>query len=135
MTSQALGIILYNADGSTFNHVVIPRNTKVPCTHEQNTRTLLDGQNALDIKVTQGEERDPELVTVVGTGELSLPAYPKGAPLKVIYAYDVDQTVRVEVIDLTANASLGSFNIERVANLRPEEVQEAQRKIGGMEVN
>lgn len=135
VTSQALGIILYNADGSTFNHVVIPRNTKVPCTHEQNTRTLLDGQNALDIKVTQGEERDPELVTVVGAGELSLPAYPKGAPLKVIYAYDVDQTVRVEVIDLTANASLGSFNIERVANLRPEEVQEAQRKIGGMEVN
>ncbi len=135
VTSQALGIILYNADGSTFNHVVIPRNTKVPCTHEQNTRTLLDGQNALDIKVTQGEERDPELVTVVGTGELSLPAYPKGAPLKVIYAYDVDQTIRVEVIDLTANASLGSFNIERVANLRPEEVQEAQRKIGGMEVN
>lgn len=135
VTSQALGIILYNADGSTFNHVVIPRNTKVPCTHEQNTRTLLDGQNALDIKVTQGEERAPDLVTVVGTGELSLPAYPKGAPLKVIYAYDVDQTVRVEVIDLTANASLGSFNIERVANLRPEEVQEAQRKIGGMEVN
>lgn len=135
VTSQALGIILYNADGSTFNHVVIPRNTKVPCTHEQNTRTLLDGQNALDIKVTQGEERDPELVTIVGTGELSLPAYPKGAPLKVIYAYDVDQTVRVEVIDLTANASLGSFNIERVANLRPEEVQEAQCKIGGMEVN
>lgn len=135
VTSQALGIILYNADGSTYNHVVIPRNTKVPCTHEQNARTLLDGQNALDIKVTQGEELDPELVTVVGTGELSLPAYPKGAPLKVIYAYDVDQTVRVEVIDLTANASLGSFNIERVANLRPEEVQEAQRKIGGMEVN
>lgn len=135
VTSQALGIILYNADGSTFNHVVIPRNTKVPCTHEQNTRTLLDGQNALDIKVTQGEERDPELVTIVGAGELSLPAYPKGAPLKVIYAYDVDQTVRVEVIDLTATASLGSFNIERVANLRPEEVQEAQRKIGGMEVN
>ena len=132
VTSQALGIILYNADGSTFNHVVIPRNTKVPCTHEQNTRTLLDGQNALDIK---GEERDPDLVTIVGSGELSLPAYPKGAPLKVIYAYDVDQTVRVEVIDLTANASLGSFNIERVANLRPEEVQEAQRKIGGMEVN
>lgn len=135
VTSQALGIILYTAEGTTFNHVVIPRNTKVPCTHEQKTRTLLDGQNALDIKVTQGEERDPELVTVVGTGELSLPAYPKGAPLKVIYAYDVDQTVRVEVIDLTANASLGSFNIERVANLRPEEVQEAQRKIGGMEVN
>lgn len=135
VTSQALGIILYNADGSTFNHVVIPRNTKVPCTHEQNAQTLFDGQNALDIKVTQGEERDPELVTVVGSGELSLPAYPKGAPLKVIYAYDVDQTVRVEVIDLTANASLGSFNIERVANLRPEEVQEAQRKIGGMEVN
>lgn len=135
VTSQALGIILYNADGSTFNHVVIPRNTKVPCTHEQNTRTLLDGQNALDIKVTQGEEHDPDLVTIVGSGELSLPAYPKGAPLKVIYAYDVDQTVRVEVIDLTANASLGSFNIERVANLRPEEVQEAQRKIGGMEVN
>ena len=39
------------------------------------------------------------------------------------------------MIDLTANASLGSFNIERVANLRPEEVEEAQRKIGGMEVN
>ena len=51
------------------------------------------------------------------------------------YEYDVDQTVVVEVYDLTANKSLGTIKIERVANLGEGELGEMEQKIGGMQIN
>ena len=127
VTSQALGVILIEADGVTeFNQVMIERNTKVPAKTELKTKTAYDRQTAVHVKVTQGDERDPQNVTTV---------YPKGSPLRVSYEYDVDQTVVVEVYDLTANKSLGTIKIERVANLGEGELGEMEQKIGGMQIN
>ena len=89
----------------------------------------------MHVKVTQGDERDPQNVTIVGEGQLEIPVYPKGSPLRVSYEYDVDQTVVVEVYDLTANKSLGTIKIERVANLGEGELGEMEQKIGGMQIN
>ena len=136
VTSQALGVILIEADGVTeFNQVMIERNTKVPAKTELKTKTAYDRQTAVHVKVTQGDERDPQNVTIVGEGQLEIPVYPKGSPLRVSYEYDVDQTVVVEVYDLTANKSLGTIKIERVANLGEGELGEMEQKIGGMQIN
>jgi len=136
VTSQALGVILIEADGVTeFNQVMIERNTKVPAKTELKTKTAYDRQTAVHVKVTQGDGRDPQNVTIVGEGQLEIPVYPKGSPLRVSYEYDVDQTVVVEVYDLTANKSLGTIKIERVANLGEGELGEMEQKIGGMQIN
>ena len=136
VTSQALGVILFEEDGTTeYNCVMIERNEKVPATREINVKTAIDRMTAVEVKVTQGDDRDPELVTIVGEGQLALPPYPKGSPLRVSYSYDVDQTVVVEVYDLTADASLGTIEIERVANLGEADVEQLEEKIGGMQIN
>jgi molecular chaperone DnaK len=74
-------------------------------------------------------------VTVIGGKDIPMPPYPAGAPIEVYYAYDVDQTIFVEVYDRTANCLLGSFEIDRIANFSDEEVIDRKRKIQGLEIN
>ena len=54
-----------------------------------------------------------------------MPAYPKNSPIEIIYAYDPDQTVYIEVIDKVTNKSLGNFEIDRTSNLSDAEVVNA----------
>ena len=134
VTSQALGAILfkYNTD-EKINIIIIPRNSEVPAKHSRKVCTRYDYQESSLVTVTQGDDEDPEFVTIVGKGVLDMPIkYPKDAPLEYIYKYDVDQIINVEVIDLTANISLGTFQIDRVANLTQEQVEKANYKIGSM---
>lgn len=134
VTSQALGAILfkYNTD-EKINRIIIPRNSEVPAKHNREVYTRYNYQESILVTVTQGDDEDPEFVTIVGKGVLDMPIkYPKGAPLEYIYKYDVDQIINVEVIDVTANISLGTFQIDRVANLTQEQIEKANYKIGSM---
>ena len=99
------------------NSVVIPRNSKIPSKHTVGGRTVGDNQTELLIRVTQGDGADLDYVTTIGKSVLRIPPYPKGAPIEIIYYYDIDQTVGIEVFDLTANISLGTFEIDRTAEL------------------
>lgn len=133
VTSQGLGTIFVDADTQQFaNAVLIPRNTQIPCTESDVFYTVCDNQESVRVRVTQGDSSNPDFVVVVGSGELRLPPHPEGSPLKVIYRYDIDQIVQVEVIDLTANQSLGEFEIDRDANLNQQEVDEASARVAGL---
>lgn len=138
VTSQALGVIVLkdpeHADEEV-NLVVIPRNTKVPAEHSAEVSTVHDNQSHIDVRVTQGDDEDPAFVVEVGKGTLALPSYPKGSPIGVTYRYDVDQTVEVDVVDLVTNTPLGSFEVDRVANLTEAQVLEAQSKMRAITVS
>lgn len=135
VTSQAMGVITLSDDLHTLvNSIVIPRNTKIPAKLERELRTIRDGQTAIEIEVTQGDDTDPQYVVVVGSKTLSLPPYPAGSPIRVIYAYDIDQTIFVEVIDLVANVSMGTFEIDRLANLDDQQVADAATKVAKLTV-
>ncbi|TQL69077.1 molecular chaperone DnaK [Nocardioides albertanoniae] len=137
VTSQALGVIvLEDAEHDReANLVVIGRNTKVPAEESRQVRTTYDSQTQVEVRVTQGDDTDPAFVVEIGRSMLSLPPYPQGAPLRITYHYDVDQTVFVELEDLTANRSLGTFEVERVANLTAAQVELAEAKIRAITVN
>lgn len=134
VTSQALGALLYEeGTDDLFNYVVIPRNSAVPGQYTDEIRTREKYQSKIRIQVTQGEDRDPDFVTRVGEGTLHMERiYPTTVPLRLIYKYDIDQTIEVEVIDLTADVSLGTFMTDRVANLKQDQVEQAAQRIGGM---
>lgn len=136
VTSQALGVILRNVDtGRDVNKIVIPRNSKIPTKYSVDASTTVDNQTELRIQVTQGDDEDPEFVTEIGESTLRIPPYPEGAPIEITYQYDIDQTVGIEVFDLTANTSLGTFEIDRVANLDDDDVRNAAIKISDLNVN
>lgn len=134
VTSQALGVVLLNERDQDENFVVIPKNAKIPTKGEQHARTVVDQQSCILVRVTQGEDSDVRYVTEIGSKEIPIPSYPKGAPFTVAYAYDIDQTVYVELYDETAHNIVGKFEIDRIMNMSEEEVQNAMRRISQMDI-
>ncbi|MEU4191396.1 Hsp70 family protein [Kribbella sp. NPDC026611] len=136
VTSQGLGTLAL-AEGSTRmeNFVIVPPNTPIPAASTNLFQTVDDGQTKLLVQVTQGDDHDPDYVKVIGERELVIPPYAAGAGVKVAFAYDIDQTVSIEVTDLTANRSLGTFEVSDVANMTPAQKFDATEKIRALEVS
>jgi len=138
VTSQALGTIALNEDKVPRNFIIIPRNRKIPASESEVFNTVNEGQTEINIQVTQGDDEDPEYVRFVtkeGGQLFSIPPYPAGAPIRITFHYDIDQTIQVEVTDVTANKSLGTFEVDNVANLSDEDIAAARQKNKNLEVN
>ncbi|MGI6878975.1 Hsp70 family protein [Microbacterium sp. gxy059] len=132
VTSQALGTVAQDDDGVDRNWVVIERNTKVPATGEQ-ILTTLSPRTELHVWVTQGDDPDIDFTTEIGHGVFPLEEeWPTGTDFRVVYHYDIDQTVTVEVFRLPEDLLVGVFEIDRVANLTEEAVEAAAAKVGAM---
>lgn len=129
-TSHGLGTLARNpSNGRMENTVIIPRNSPIPTKRQDLFSTTHDRQTEIAVEVTQGDSIDPEDVQILETKLIQLPEYPAGAPLVVAYAYDIDQTIFVEVTDLTANTSLGSFEVYAPQNLSDQEVRDATKRM------
>lgn len=135
VTSQSLGVIQVDTStGRDINTIVIPRNSKIPTKLSADGFTAVENQTSIEVKVTQGDDTNPDYVVEIGSKELPVPPYPKGSPVRVTYAYDIDQTVFVELTDLTTNRSLGTFEIDRLANLSDEQVRAAADKVSSLSI-
>jgi molecular chaperone DnaK len=138
VTSQALGVLALNDERQMRNTIIIPRNTKIPAKGSDFFNTVRDGQAEIKLQVTQGDDEDPEyvrLITKEGGQLFSIPPYPAGAPIQITFHYDIDQTIQVEITNLTTGTSIGTFEIDNVANLSDEEVAAARQKNKQLEVN
>ena len=74
-----------------FNDIVIPRDTKLPCSITKTYTVVSDGQKVIDCSVTQseGEEKDVEFVNLISNEPLELSKNAKaGDPIEVTYSYD-----------------------------------------------
>jgi molecular chaperone DnaK (HSP70) len=136
VTSQGLGTLARIEGTSRMENVVIVApNTRIPASNSELFQTMVDNQTSLLVQVTQGDDRDAAYVKVIGERQLSIPPYAAGAGVAVSFVYDFDQTVSIEVTDLTTNQSLGSFEVSDVANMTPAERDRATHKIHELEVS
>lgn len=136
VTSQPLGVILISDDLTyEYNDVVIPRNSPVPGSFSYDVKTMIDDQRIVNIRVTQGDDADPAFVTLVGSGEVSLPAgLPQNTPLRLVYSYDANQTIAVELRDPISDIPYGTFSIRRVANLDERSLDQAISRISKLSI-
>jgi molecular chaperone DnaK len=137
VTSQSLGVVAVEDAGGrhrSYNSIIIPHNTKVPCQHRNRYATVDDGQTQLKIEVTEGDDEDLDYVTLVGHSTLTIPPYPAGAPVEVIMSYDIDGMIHVEVVDLTSGSHLGEFELERAANRGGAELEAMADAVRRVEV-
>ena len=134
VTSQALGVILLNENDQEENFVVIPKNSKIPTKGQRHAVTIVDNQRCIYVQVTQGDDSDVRYAVIIGGKEIPIPQYRKGAPFTVSYAYDIDQTVYVELFDDTANKTVGTFEIDRSMNLSEETVVNAMKRMNNMPI-
>lgn len=111
------------------NSIIIEKDTHIPCTKTDTFYTLYDGQDQIEIKVTQGEGDDPDFVDTLGSFILDLPSnVSEGSPIEVTYSYDENgivhcfakhspsgknESYKLDLSDNTKNkASLDSFLID-----------------------
>lgn len=135
VTSQSLGIIANDVvEHRERNFVVIPHNSKIPTKCSQTFYTVVDGQGSVLVRVTEGDDTEVEYVRIVGQRELPLPPHPADSPVEVTYAYDIDQTVYIELTDLVTGQSLGTFELDRSSNLSDSQVNTLQHKIDAISV-
>lgn len=137
VTSQTLGVITYDplAPSKEINTVIIPNNTKIPAKQSKVVYTMYDNQTRIRVRVTEGNDPDVAYVRVIGEAVLDIPPYPKESPVEIVYAYDPDQIIYVEVIDQVAGTSLGTFTVERSSNLSDLEVRQATGLVGSVSVD
>ncbi len=82
------------------NSLVIPKNTRIPCSMSRTYTTSEDNEELIEVDVTQGEDKDPRYVDVIGKISLNVPAgRPAGCQVKVTYSYDENQRVSATILD------------------------------------
>jgi len=137
VNSHSLGVVALNEAEVESNSIIIPKNTAVPCQASDTFHTVVENQTQIRVRVTQGEDEDLEYVDMVGEATISIPPYPKGAPVEIILDHDLNGQIVVTVKDLTANKMLDSFSVRltRENNLLPEVVEQKRIALTNLTVN
>lgn len=124
VNSHGLGIAVRNpATGKLINHLMIPRNTKLPYEVTQVFSTNEPNQSRVTVKVIEGDAPDPDACSMIGNCRISgLPAgLPKGAPIEVKYSFDTSGRVHVKARDKTGGNE-ASIEIERRGGLTDQQI-------------
>ena len=79
----------------------------MPCEASQTFYTVSEGQQKVEVTVTQGEDTDPAYVSTIATHSFELP--PDRAaerPIKVTYSYDLNQRMHCTFEDVDSGRLL-----------------------------
>jgi molecular chaperone DnaK len=137
VNSHGLGIAARNPKtGKTVNHVMIPRNTKLPTEVKRVFVTSEPNQQRVNIKVIEGDAPDLDACSLVGNCRITgLPKdLPKGSPIEVTYAFDASGRIHVRAVDKTGGKQ-AEINIERKGGLNADQVSAYTALAGGYRVD
>lgn len=89
------------------NHIMIPRNSRLPCGAKKQFVTTTETPRSIVIRLLQGEATDVSACTYIGDVRISqLPqALPAGSPVEVVYSYDQRGHITVSAKELTGGGS------------------------------
>ncbi|MBX7164962.1 MAG: Hsp70 family protein [Pirellulales bacterium] len=124
VNSHGLGIAARNPKtGKIVNHVMIPRNSRLPVEVRQTFRTNVVNQQRVNVQVIEGDAPDPAACSLLGNCKIyGLPAdLPEGSPIEVIYSFDRAGRVRVRARDV-AGGGEASIEIQRRGGLTDEQI-------------
>jgi len=124
VNSHGLGIALTDAESKKrSNHVMIPRNSRLPVEVKQVFRTNHDGQEKITIRVLEGDAPDPAACSRLGKCRIAElpPDLPKGSKVEVIYSFDPAGRITVRAREL-AGGQKATIEIERRGRLNEKQV-------------
>lgn len=89
------------------NRIILKKNTPLPCEATQTFYTVSQGQEKVEVTVTQGEDSDPAYVNTIATHRFELPPNrPAERPIKVTYSYDLNQRMHCKFEDVDSGRVL-----------------------------
>lgn len=137
VNSHSLGVICLDSKmwnmgiEKEINSIVLAKNTPIPCKASNTYYTTQDNQKQLSVRISEGEDIDPQYVTIIGKTLLDLTPRPKGSPLEHSFEYDENGIVHVKVYDTSVKPSkfLGELKIKRESNMNEEEIKKSNQKV------
>lgn len=107
VNSHSLGVELTDRDdrNKKLNHIMIPRNSRLPVQAKQRFVTTSDHPRSIHVRLLEGETLDVSGCTFIGDFRLNaLPEnLPKGSPVELTYAFDERGVINVKMKELTGN--------------------------------
>jgi molecular chaperone DnaK len=105
VVKHSLGVKVTDPNEKTrkINHILIPRNTQLPCSVTHRLATNAEGQSQMHVEILEGDSPDPagcELIGGVRIHDLP-PGLPKGSPVEVTYSYSAQGRLHVNARELT----------------------------------
>jgi molecular chaperone DnaK len=132
--AHSLGIISLNDSRILENSIIIPKNSKIPCSFSQEYGTVYENQISVEIQILQGEDKNPEYCVELGKARLeNLPPSPAGSPLEITFQYDENGILSVKGVFLNSGQSI-STKIEVQGAMSPEDARKSRQNIQSINV-
>ena len=124
--THPLGVVALDGDLNEMIVTLIEKSTPVPCECQGRFAYAYDGMTAVQVEVTEGQGNSRDEVFVVGQIILEdLPPRPRGTPIDVVYRYNVNQILEVDVVDVETQ-SMRSARLHLLGELLDMEAAEEQ---------
>ena len=89
------------------NRIILKKNTPLPCESTQTFYTVSEGQQKVEVTITQGEDADPSYVSTIATHSFELPSGRAAErPISVTYSYDLNQRMHCKFEDVESGRVL-----------------------------
>lgn len=129
VNSHSLGVEITDPKNSKKkrNHIMIPRNSQLPCGIKKGFVTTVDQPEGILIRLLEGESKDVAGCTFIGDVRITHlpPNLPIGSPVEVVYSYDHRGRINVAVKELTGGRSAaveiaweGALDANAISTLR-----------------
>jgi molecular chaperone DnaK len=134
IATHTLGVVLWdNAKNREFVYPMIERGTRLPCEVNNKFGTSKPDMERITIRVVEGESRDPDMCSPIGTVELTLPnKLDKGTAVNVTYKYDSNQILQVIA---KVGGEAAQVTIDRTAGMTENELQSAKEQFSKIKVD
>jgi len=118
------------------NRIILKKNTPLPCQSTQLFYTMHEGQKAVEVNITQGEDTDINYVNRIATHKFKLPPdRPAKRPIKVTYSYDVNQRMHCRFEDVDSGRVLQvDFSLDQKGQMPEAEVKEKAEQLVAVKV-
>jgi len=113
------------------NHIILRKNTPLPCEASQMFYTMSEGQMEVEVSITQGEDISPEYINKIATHKFELPPdRPAGCPIKVTYSYDVNQRMHCRFEDVESGRTLElDFCLDQNGEMSQSDIRQKSKQL------
>ena len=124
--------VLDEMDGEMLPYRFIPvikRNTKLPASRSEAFYTVHEGQEAVEIKIFQGEDTDCRNNICIGTYMFDLSGLPAGSPVTLRLDLDINGILNIEAVEKPTGNTIKAVIDNAFSRLDDEAIADSEQRI------
>ncbi len=116
----------------TMFYPLIRRNTKLPAKKSDAFLTVVDNQEAVDVRVYQGEHPDAEDNVLLGNYIFNLTKAPAGSEIIMVFDLDLNGILKIHAVEKESGKSINATIENAISRFSNQELLETQNRINGL---